>query len=192
MFRGKNKIDLPDRIYDNPLQHFPLLNTVSGVEEAHYEPLPIVTLDGVDTPHASMIREVGLSEEVVPMSEPSKVQKLVQHLENQSNMQVSSFKPEIQQISISKDIVPFSYVEVVRRNVEDDSKEMVLHVENVPILYKFSVSNSIVEAVGNSKNRVYKDTRNSNMEKRITRAVSSAQKERSDLLKDKRLLPSSL
>ena len=119
MFRGKNKIDLPDRIYDNPLQHFPLLNTVSGVEEAHYEPLPIVTLDGVDTPQASMIREVGLCEEVVPMSEPSKVQKLVQHLENQSNMQVSSFKPEIQQISISKDIVPFSYVEVVRRNVED-------------------------------------------------------------------------
>ena len=65
----------------------------------------------------------------------------------------------------------------MRRNVEDDSKEMVLHVENVPILYKFSVSNSIVEAVGNSKNRVYKDTRNSNMGKRITRAVSLAQKE---------------
>ena len=83
MFRGKNKIDLPDRIYDNPLQHFPLLNTILGAVEAHYEPVPTVALDGVDTPHASMIREVGLSEEVVPMSEPSKVQKLVQqHLEN--------------------------------------------------------------------------------------------------------------
>ena len=86
MFRGKNKIDLPDRIYDNPLQHFPLLNTVSGVVKAHYKTLPTVALDGVDTPHASMIREVGLSEEVVPMSKPSKVQKLLQHLENQSNM----------------------------------------------------------------------------------------------------------
>ena len=148
--------------------------------------------NGVVIPQASMIREVGLCEEVVPMSEPSKVQKLVQHLENQSNMQVCPFKPEIQQISISKDIVPFSYAEVVRRNVEDHSKEMVLHVENVPIPYKFSVSNSIVEVVGNSKNRVYKDTRNSNMEKRITRAVSLAQKEQSDLLKDKRLLPPSL
>ena len=114
--------------------------------------------NGVVIPQASMIREVGLCEEVVPMSEPSKVQKLVQHLENQSNMQVCPFKPEIQQASISKDIVPFSYVEVV----------------------------------GNSKNRVYKDTRNSNMEKRITRAVSLAQKEQSDLLKDKRLLPPSL
>ena len=41
----------------------------------------------------------------------------------------------------------------------------------------------------NNKNRVYNDTRNSNMEKRINRAVSSAQKEWSDLLKDKRLLP---
>ena len=68
----------------------------------------------------------------------------------------------------------------------------MLHVENVPIPYKISVSNSIVEAVGNNKNRVYKDTRNSNMEKRITRAVSLAQKEQSDLLKDKRLLPPSL
>ena len=48
--------------------------------------------------------------------------------------------------------------------MEDHSKQMVLHVENVPIPYKFSVPNSIVEAVGNSKNRVYKDTRNSNME----------------------------
>ena len=165
---------MPDRIYDNPLQHFLLLNIVLGVVEAHYEPLPIVALDGGDTPQPSMIREVGLCEEVVPMSEPSKVQKLVQHLENQSNMQVCPFKPEIQQASISKDIVPFSYAEVVRRNVEDHFKEMVLHVENVPIPYKISVSNSIVEAVGNNKNRVYKDTRNSNMEKRITRAVSSA------------------
>ena len=54
--------------------------------EAHYEPLPTVALDGADTPQASMIWEVGLCEEVVPMSKPSKVQKLLQHLENQSNM----------------------------------------------------------------------------------------------------------
>ena len=139
-----------------------------------------------------MVREVGLCENVVPMSKYSKVQKLVQHLENQSNMQISPFKQEIQQISISKDIVPLSYADVVRMNVEDHSKEMVLHVENVPIPYKISVSNSIVEAVGNNKNRVYKDTTNSNMEKRITRAVSSAHKEWSHLLKDKRLLPPSL
>ena len=54
---------------------------------------------------------------------------------------------------------------------------MVLDVENVPIPYQFSASNSVVQAVENSKNRVYKDTRNSNMEKRMTRAVSSAHKE---------------
>ena len=54
---------------------------------------------------------------------------------------------------------------------------MVLHAENVPIPYKFLASNSVVEVVGNTKNRVYKDNRNSNMEKRITRAVSSARKE---------------
>ena len=183
-FRGKKKIELPDRIYDNPLQHFPLLNTVSQAVEAHYEPLPIV-----ETQQVSMVREVGLCEDVAPMSNSSKVQKLVQHIENQSNIQVCPSKPEIQQISISKDIVPFSYAEIVRKDVEDHSKKMVLHVENVPIPYKFSTSNSVVEAVGNSKNRVYKDSRNSNMEKRITRAVSSAQKERSDILKDKRLLP---
>ena len=128
--------------------------------EAHYEPLATVVLDDVDTPQAIMVQEVGCC----AMSKSSKVQNLVQHLENQSNMQVCPFKLEIQQISISKDIVPFSYAEVVRRNVEDHSKQMVLHVENVPIPYKFSVPNSIVEAVGNSKNRVYKDTRNSNME----------------------------
>ena len=145
-FRGKKKIELPDRIYDNPLQHFPLLNTVLQAVEAHYEQLPIV-----DTQQVSMVREVGLCDDVAPMSNSSKVQKLVQHLENQSNMQVCPFKPEIQQISISKDIVPFSYVEIVRKNVEDHSKKMVLHAENVPIPYKFSTSNSVVEAVGNSK-----------------------------------------
>ena len=146
VFWGKKKMDLPDRIYDNPLQHFPLLNTVSQAVEAHYELLPIV-----DTQQVSMVREVGLCDDVAPMSNSSKVQKLVQHLENQSNMQVCPFKPEIQQISISKDIVPFSYVEIVRKNVEDHSKKMVLHAENVPIPYKFSTSNSVVEAVGNSK-----------------------------------------
>ena len=80
----------------------------------------------------------------------------------------------------------------MRRNVEDHSKEMVLDVENVPIPYQFSASNSVVQAVENSKNRVYKDTTNSNMEKRINTSVSSAQKEQSDILKDKRLLPLSL
>ena len=65
----------------------------------------------------------------------------------------------------------------MRRNVEDHFKEMVLHAKNVLIPYQFSTSNNVVEAVGNSKNRVYKDTRNSNMEKRMTRAVSSAHKE---------------
>ena len=34
--------------------------------------------------------------------------------------------------------MPFSYAEIVRKDVEDHSKKMVLHVENVPILYKFS------------------------------------------------------
>ena len=60
------------------------------------------------------------------------------------------------------------------------------------MLKMFPFCINLVEALGNSKNRVYKDSRNSNMEKRITRAVSSAQKERSDILKDKMLLPSSL
>ena len=90
-FRGKKKIELPDRIYDNPLQHFPLLNTVSQVVEAHYEPLPIV-----ETQQVSMVREVGLCEDVAPMSNSSKVQKLVQHIENQSNIQVCPSKPKIQ------------------------------------------------------------------------------------------------
>ena len=58
--------------------------------EAHYEPLHIV-----DTQQASIVREVGLCDDVAPMSNSSKVQKLVQHLENQSNMQVCPFKPEI-------------------------------------------------------------------------------------------------
>ena len=62
--------------------------------------------------------------------------------------------------------MPISYFEIVRKNVEDHSKKMVLHAENVPIPYKFSASNSVVEAVGNSKNRVYKDNRNSNMKKK--------------------------
>ena len=156
--------------------------------EAHYEPLATVVLDDVDTPQAIMVQEVGCC----AMSKSSKVQNLVQHLENQSNMQVCPFKLEIKQTSISKDIATFSYAEIVRRNVEDHSKEMLLHDENVPIPYQFSASNNVVEAVGNSKNRVYKDTRNSNMEKRINTSVSSAQKEQSDILKDKRLLPLSL
>ena len=75
----------------------------------------------------------------MPTSNSSKVQKLVQHLVNPSNMQVSPFKPEIQQISIFKDMMPFSYTEIVRKNVEDHSKKMVLHVENVLIPYKFNV-----------------------------------------------------
>ena len=95
----------------------------------------------------------------------------------------------VNQLQISKDIVPCSYAEIGKKNVEDHFKKMVLHAKNVPITYKFSASDSVVETVGNSKSRVYKDTRNSNMEKRITRAVSSAKKERSDILKDKRLLP---
>ena len=49
VFRGKKNIDLPDRIYDNPLQYFPLLNTVSQSVEAHYELVPSVALDYVDT-----------------------------------------------------------------------------------------------------------------------------------------------
>ena len=112
-----------------------------------------------------MVREVELCEDLVPMSKSSKLQKLVQHLENQSNVQVCPFKLEIQQISISEDIVPFSYVEIVRGNVEDHSKEMVLHAENDPIPFKFSTSNSVVEDVRNSKNRIHKDTSNSNIEK---------------------------
>ena len=58
--------------------------------EVHCEPLPII-----DTQQASMVREVGLCDDVAPMSNSSKVQKLVQHLKNQSNMQVCPFKPEI-------------------------------------------------------------------------------------------------
>ena len=50
--------------------------------------VPIVPLDGVDTTDAIMVWEVGLCEDVVPMCKSSKVQKMVQHLENQSNMQV--------------------------------------------------------------------------------------------------------
>ena len=79
---------------------------------------------------------------------------------------------EVEQASLSKDIVPFSYVEIVTRDVEDHSKTMMLHVENVVVPYKFSTSTNVVEVVGNNKNRVYKDARNSNMEKRIIQVVS--------------------
>ena len=95
-------------------------------------------------------------------------------------MQVCPSISEVQHASLSKDIVPFSYIEIVRRNAKDQLKEMMLHVENVFIPYKFSMGNSlVVEVAGNTttKNRLYKNTRNSNMEKRITRAVSLAQKE---------------
>ena len=72
--------------------------------EAHHEPLPSVAFDGVDTPQTITVWEVGVRKDVVPLSNSTKVQKLVQQLKNHSNMQVCPFMPEIQQTSLSKDI----------------------------------------------------------------------------------------
>ena len=60
--------------------------------------------------------------------------------------------------------------------------------------YVFTSAKDTIEALGNSKNRVYKDhhvlLKDSRVEKRITRAVTSSQKERQVVLTDKRSSPS--
>ena len=81
-FRGKKKIDLPDRIYDNPLQHFPLLNTVSQSVEVEHGPLPSLALNVVDFPQAITGWEVVVREDVVPLGKSKSAQQLVQKLKN--------------------------------------------------------------------------------------------------------------
>ena len=60
--------------------------------------------------------------------------------------------------------------------------------------YAFTSTKDTIDALGNSKNRVYKDhhvlLKDSRVEKRITRAVTSSQKERQVVLTDKMSSPS--